>query len=145
MCSAQSDLPIHFTHHVLSRLTIVVKASLSIQRLDEAFPITLLSLASQRFPLQRACLLYEGLLIGASSNSWLSQGRDWSVLISMEHLKTIMYPQSDLFCGHCLRCIQIQKYMFAKILVCGFFAPLHHHHPLSLNFQCLNLSTLYSL
>lgn len=58
---AQSDLPIHFTHHVLSRLTIVVKASLSIRLSDEAFPITL---ASQRFPLERVWLFYEGLLIG---------------------------------------------------------------------------------
>lgn len=61
LCGAQSDLPIHFTHHVLSRLTIVVKASLSIRLSDEAFPITL---ASQRFPLERVWLFYEGLLIG---------------------------------------------------------------------------------
>lgn len=61
LCGAQSDLPIHFTHHVLSRLTIVVKASLSIRLSDEAFPITL---ASQRFPLESVWLFYEGLLIG---------------------------------------------------------------------------------
>lgn len=61
LCGAHSDLPIHFTHHVLSRLTIVVKASLSIRLSDEAFPITL---ASQRFPLERIWLFYEGLLIG---------------------------------------------------------------------------------
>lgn len=61
LCGAQSDLPIHFTHHVLSRLTIVDKASLSIQLSDEAFPITL---ASQRFPLERVWLFYVELLIG---------------------------------------------------------------------------------